>query len=145
MPMMAAYEQNDARDAARLLATRTLEGLRGPVPARSLANAINNMYRLLQGYRSHGFYGYVEQARSEDEGSMTSLLTSSDRNVGDLKHALDETFESVFHDEDPGAAIDRMKDVLRLAAYPVAGESPDPAEVARADRFFSALLDNLKA
>jgi hypothetical protein len=145
VPMMAAYEQSDARDAARLLATRTLEGLRCRDPAGSLGNAIDNMYRLLQGYRSHGFFGYVEQARSEEEGSMTSLLTSSDRNVSDLKRALDDTFKSVFQDLDPGTAIDGMKRVMRIAAYPEAGESPDPAEVARAERFFSVLLDNLKA
>ena len=144
MPMMAAYEQNDARDAARLLASRTLEGLSRSDPERSLGNAINNMYRLLQGYRSHGFLGYVEQARSEDEGSMTSLLTSSDRNVGDLKHALDETFATVFQG-DAGAAIDAMKDVLRMAAYPEWGKNPDPAEVDRAKRFFSVLLEKLKA
>ena len=145
MPMMAAYEQNDARDAARLLATRTLEGLHRRETGDSVGNAINNMYRLLQGYRSHGFYGYVEHERSDDEGAMTSLLTSSDRNVGDLRHALDATFESVFKDEDPGTAIDRMKGVLRMAAYPTASDRPDPAELARAERFFAALLVNLKA
>jgi hypothetical protein len=145
VPMMAAYEQNDARDAARLLATRTLEGLSRRDPAPFLGNAIDNMYRLLQLYRSHGFYGYVEEVRSDDEGSMTSLLTSSDRNVGDLKHALDETFASAFPGEDPGTAIDSMKSVLRMAAYPVADESPDPTEVTRAEHFFTVLLDKLKA
>lgn len=145
MPMMAAYEQNDALDAARLLAVRTLEGLRCRDVGMSHGNAINNMYRLLQGYRSHGFYGYSEEARPEDEGAMTSLLTTSDRNVADLKHALDETFDSVFRGVDPGEAIDGMKGVLRMVAYPAAGEDPDPEEVARAERFFAVLLDHLKA
>lgn len=144
MPMMAAYEQNDAVDAARLLATRTLEGLRKPSPSPYYGNAINNMYRLLQGYRAHGFYGYVEPALSEDEGSMTSLLTSSDRNVGDLKHALDEAFQRVFHDQDPDSAIDGMKDVLRMVAYPEEGEVPDPEELSKADQFFTVFLERLK-
>jgi len=56
MPMMAAYEQNDARDAARLLASMTLEGLRHDRNDALVGNAINNMYRLLVGYRAHGFY-----------------------------------------------------------------------------------------
>lgn len=145
MPLMAAYEQNDARDAARLLAIRTFEGLERSDPTPTVGNAINNMYRLLQSYRSHGFYGYLEQGRSEDEGSTTSLLTSSDRHVGDLKRALDETFQTVFQGEDPGTAIDGMKGVLRKAAFPAAGGSPDPKDVARAQRFFSTFLEKLKA
>ena len=76
---------------------------------------------------------------------MTSLLTSSDRNVGDLKHALDETFASVFQGQDPGAAIDGMKSVLRMTAYPEVGESLDPAEVTRVVRFFEVFLEKLKA
>ncbi|HEX8124239.1 MAG TPA: hypothetical protein VF548_01515 [Allosphingosinicella sp.] len=145
MPLMAAYEQNDARDAARLLATMTLEGLRHDRRDPLVGNAINNMYRLLQGYRAHGFYGYVEDRRAEDETSMTSLLSSSERNVGELKHALDETFETVFGDQDPGSAIDGMKVVLRMTAYPREGEMPNSVEIARAEEFFSTLLDKLRA
>lgn len=145
MPLMAAYEQNDARDAARLLATMTLEGLRHDRNDVLVGNAINNMYRLLQNYRAHGFYGYVEGPHVEEEGSMTSLLSSNERNVGDLKHALDETFGSVFNGQDPGKAIDGLKVVLRMIAYPKEGETPDTGEVARADEFFSLLLDKLQA
>ena len=145
MPLMAAYEQNDARDAARVLATMTLEGLRHDRQGESVGNAINNMYRLLQGYRSHGFYGYVDHARAEDEASMTSMTTSSDRNVGELKHALDATFESVFKGEDRGSVIDGMKLVLRMAAYPKDGDQPDPTQQERAETFFSTFLDNLEA
>lgn len=145
MPLMAAYEQNDARDAARMLATVTLEGLRHDRRGRSVGNAINNMYRLLQGYRSHGFYGYVDDVRADDEASLTSLLTSSDRNVGELKHALDATFESVFKNEDRGEAIEGMKVVLRMAAFPREGDQPDPAGIAQAEIFFSTFLHNLEA
>ena len=146
MPLMAAYEQNDARDAARLLATMTLEGLRSGQHGPTVGNAINNMYRLLQGYRSHGFYGFVEAPHTDEEASQTSsLLTSVDRNVVDLKHALDETFDSVFKDQDPGLAIDSMKVVLRIAAYPQEGETPDPEEVSRAESFFRTFLDKLQA
>jgi hypothetical protein len=143
--MMAAYEQNDARDSARLLAHRTLEGLQNLDRAPSAGDAINNMYRLLQSYRSHGFYGYMEQSRPESEGSLSSLLASSDRNVGDLRNALDATFKSVFGDEDYGTAIDGMKAILRTVAYPGVGETPDPRELQRAEHFFSVLLDNLGA
>jgi hypothetical protein len=128
MPMIADYRLNEARDAARMLASMTLDGLRSRDPAGARGNAINNMYRLLQGYRSHGFCG---------------LMTSADRSVGDMKLALDETFAAVFGGVDPGAAIEGMKGVLRMVAYPVAGESPDPEDMACAERFFSAFLGNL--
>jgi hypothetical protein len=75
---------------------------------------------------------------------MTSLLTASDWNVGDLRRALDESFCLVFPGEDPGTVIDHMKLVLRMVAYPHAGETPDPADVARAEKFFTVLLDRLK-
>ncbi len=145
MPLMAAYEHNDARDSARLLASRTLEGLRHRDRAPALENAINNMYRLLQGYRSHRFYGYVEQTPSDDERSHSSMLRSSDRNVGDLKQALEEAFRSAFADQDPKIAIDGMKVVLQTLAYPEEGSIVDPVEVQRTTRFFEVLLQNLEA
>lgn len=145
MPMMAAYEQNDARDAARLLASMTLEGLRQDRQDALVGNAINNMYRLLVGYRAHGFYGYSEGAQAEDDGALTSLLTSTDRNVADLKHALDAAFGSAFAGSDPGKAIDEMKVVLRMTAFPREGEHPNVTDVARTETFFTALLDKLQA
>lgn len=144
MPLMAAYEQNDARDAARLLASMTLAGLRNE-RSTSIGNAINNMYRLLVGYRSHGFYGYADHVGPDDESAMTSLHTSSDRNVGDLREALDASFTSVFGMEDPAHAIEGMKVVLRMKAFPKANEEPDADELERASRFFQTLLQKLEA
>lgn len=142
MPMMAAYEQNDARDAARMLAHRTLAGIRAEDNAAG--NAIENMYRLLQGYRSHGFYGYGEKAPSDDEASL-SLMMSTDRNVGELKLALDHAFVVVFDDADRGAAIDRMKQVFLSSAYPEEGARAEPADREQTEQFLKALLDSLEA
>lgn len=144
MPMMAAYEQNDARDAARLLASMTLEGLRHDRNDALVGNAINNMYRLLVGYGSHRFYGYCEDSHSEEDGALTSLLTSSDRNVADLKLALDAAFGSAFAGSDPSKAIEEMKVVLRMTAFPREDDHPDAAEVARTETFFTTLLDRLQ-
>lgn len=145
MPLMAAYEQNDARDAARSLASITLEGLRDNRHDDFVGNAIDNMYRLLQGYRTHGFYGYVDEQPAEDEGSLDSLLTSADRNVGQLKLALDTTFEAIFTGQDCGRAIDEMKNVMLVAAYPEDGGEIDEQKAEQAKRFFAALVENLKA
>ena len=145
MPMMAAYEYNDARESARLLASRTLDGLRDRALAPRFENAINNMYRLLQGFRSHRFYGYAERVQPESDGCHSASVRPSDRNVGDIKHALAEAFRDAFGDEEPGAAIDEMKVVLRLVAYPKDGAEPDEADLARTERFFEVLLDNLDA
>ena len=62
----------------------------------------------------------------------------------ELKHALDETFESVFEGQDPGQAIDGMKLVLRMVAYPNPNETPDRGEVERAEHFFTVFLHNLQ-
>lgn len=145
MPLMAAYEQNDARDAARLLASMTLAGLRDNDHGASINNAINNMYRLLVGYRAHGFYGYADHAGQEDESSMTSLRTSSDRNVGDLREALDAAFDTVFVGVDPDQAIEGMKVVLRMKAFPKPNDDPDEQAVERASYFFETLLQKLEA
>lgn len=145
MPLMAAYDQNDARDAARLLATMTLEGLGSGYRGLAVGNAMNNMFRLLQGYRSHGFFGFFETAPADDEVMQTSsLLTSVDRNVADLKHALDESFVAVFNGQDPGEAIDDMKVVLRFAAYPSNEDVPDEGDKERTKAFLRTLLEKLQ-
>ena len=145
MPMMAAYEFNDARDSARLLASRTLDGLRDRELAPAFENAINNMYRLLQGFRSHRFYGFSERVPLENDGPHSASVRPSDHNVGDLKHALEEAFHTAFGDEDRRSALDEIKVVLRMVAYPQAGAEPDQAELAKTERFFEVLLDNLDA
>lgn len=142
MPMMAAYEQNDARDAARMLALRSLAGIRAE--DQSAGNAIENMYRLLQGYRSHGFYGYGETSPSDDDASL-SLMTSTDRNVGELKVALDHAFDVAFNHSDLGLAIDRMKQVFLSSAYPDTGAHAEAVDRDQTVRFLTALLDSLEA
>jgi hypothetical protein len=143
VPLMAAYEQNDARDSARLLAVRTLEGLEGRHQSELVSNAINNLYRLLIGYRSHGFYGCAEPVRSDDDVSMTAMLTSTDRNVSDLRSALDKAFESAFVNQDVGRAINHMKVVLRTAAYPADSDLLDQEALVKTKQFLQELLKNL--
>jgi hypothetical protein len=143
VPLMAAYEQNDARDSARLLAVRTLEGLEGRHQSELVSNAINNLYRLLIGYRSHGFYGCAEPVRSDDDVSMTAMLTSTDRNVSDLRSALDKAFESAFGNQDVGRAINHMKVVLRTAAYPADSDLLDQEALVKTKQFLQELLKNL--
>lgn len=145
MPLMATYEQSDARDAARVLATMTLDGLRTKVHERRVGNAMNNMYRLLLDYRSHGFYGYAGEPRHEDDSSLTSLMTSADRNVGDLKIALDEAFQTAFGNTDTSKVIDDIKGVLRMSAYPQEGDLMDPSRIKKAENFLEVFLEKLQA
>lgn len=139
MPMMAAYEQNDARDSARLLASMTLEGLDHPDRGPELKNAINNMYRLLNGYRSHGFYGCVDHDASDEQ--FNALQASSDRNVGDLREAFEHTFSDVFNGAEPGEAIDAMKGVfLGVVDGQLVAASTD---IARTRQFLKTFLQQL--
>lgn len=145
MPMMAAYEQNDARDAARQLASRTLQGLSGTPSTPLMGNAINNMFRLLQSYSAHRFYGFVDPIGSDTEDAMSSLLTSTDRNVVDLREALDATFDSYCgEDKDLEEFVDEMRGVLRIIAFPEKNEFIDDDERKRVKAFFETLLSNLK-
>lgn len=128
-----------------MLASRTLEGLRDYERGPEHENAINNMYRLLQGFRSHRFYGYVEPVLPEGEATLSSMHGSSDRNVGDLKSALEVAFSKAFAGKEAGAAIDDIKMVLRAVAYPEPGSNLHPGEVRRTTEFFEVLLHNLEA
>ncbi len=139
MPMMAAYQQNDARDSARLLASMTLEGLNNPKRGQELGHAINNMYRLLNGYRSHSFYGYVDHEVREDQ--FSSLLANSDRHIGELRAAFDHSFTLVFDGKEPSEAIDAMKSVLQGV---VRDQEVDPVPLGKTKDFFVQFLSCLR-
>ena len=140
--MIDPNQQTDAMETARLLAAKTLEGLRDPI--RADGNAINNMYRLLVNYRSHGFFGCVNQAQMTEESPVTSLMALSDQNLDDVRQSLDETFGNIFRGEDVGAVTGRLKGVLRAVAYPATGERADPEELVFAERFFSVFANKLE-
>ena len=72
-------------------------------------------------------------------------MTSTDRNVGELKAALDHAFVVAFDHSDPGLAIDRMKQVFLSSAYPDTGAQAEPADREQTVRFLTALLDSLEA
>lgn len=144
MPMMAVHEQNDARNSARLLARMALSGIEDRASAPSMATAMNNMYRLLEGYRSHGFFALDDEAGQKDDYSLTSLLPPAERHVGEVKAAFDQTFQVLFQDVPPDAALDSIESVLRFVTYPDKGPEPDVMEVDRAREFFGVFLGNLQ-
>jgi hypothetical protein len=143
MPMMAVYEQNDARSSARLLASSTLRELdafnRGGTAA--VAETVTlNMYRLLDDYRAHQFYGLEDSEPDEDEFSQTSMQPFGERHLSDLSSALERTLDAIGGERD--VVIDRVEDVLRAITYPDMGKV-DAEGVDLTKRFLTALLGNL--
>lgn len=139
MPMMAVYEQNDALNSARLLAATTLDELQGREDVDEVVMV--NMYRLIDGYRSHGFYGLeVDDDGSGDEFRGASMLQSGERRLREVRTALDRTIEEL---GDKDSLLKEVEVVLRAAAYPTEAEASD-VERERATSFLSLFVMNLR-
>lgn len=140
MPMMAVYEQNDALTSARQLASMTLDELEGREAVEE--SVMVDMFHLLDGYRSHGFYGL----RDDDDGSGddfagSSMLQSGERRLGDVRNAVQRTVIKLGGDGD--AVLNDVETVLRAAAYPDEERADEPAR-SRALEFLVALIGNLR-
>lgn len=141
MPMMAVYEQNDARSSARLLASMTLRELEG-------ADAVDvtvllNMFRLLDGFRAHDFYGvHEDEGAADDEFGTTSMVPSGERRFADVRVALKRSV-ATFDGADPDGLLQEIEDVLRATAYPEE-EPADPAAIEKTKSFLGSLIANLQ-
>lgn len=139
MPMMAVYEQNDALNSARLLATTTLDELEGREAVDEVVMV--NMYRLIDGYRAHGFYGLeLDDDGSGDEFRGASMLQSGERRLREVRTALEQTVAQM---GDKDKVLQQVEMVLRAAAYPEAATaSPDDRSSAKS--FLTILVTNLR-
>lgn len=116
MPIMAADDQNDARGSARILAATVRKGIEDEYAPSKHKSAFNNLYRLLEAYRAHRFVGFEYQPRSARGPEALTLLPPPERNVVELRLALDRTLDDVFNDRANG--IKSIENVLRSIAYP---------------------------
>lgn len=140
MPMMAVYEQNDALTSARLLTSMTLDELEGRETVEE--SVMVDMFHLLDGYRSHGFYGLREDEDGPgDDFAGSSMLRSGERRLGDVRVAVQRTVTALGGDGD--AVLDDVETALRAAAYPDE-EGADERARHRAVEFLVALIGNLR-
>jgi flagellar motor component MotA len=139
MPMMAVYEQNDARHSARLLATMALREIEGQDEVQE--TVMLNMYRLLDGFRAHSFYAVEDDHSAEDEFSSTSMVPSGERHFSEVRVALEHTVDELGGDRN--ALLTGVEDVLRAKAYPDIAQADDEA-LDRAKRFIGSLIEHLR-
>jgi hypothetical protein len=81
MPILATYTRGDARGTAHLLAAMALGCLNDPEAARDQEVALNNVYRLLEAFRT-GSLGRVERAnRLPRESALRSPVYAATRST----------------------------------------------------------------
>ena len=146
MPIMAAHGQNDARVAARLLASTAVDCLRDPATAGQWEVALNNVYRLLESFRINQFFGHEAPSRKSPHGApeTLSLVPPMERHVKEVRLALAKALDVTFADQPRDEAIVAVEKVLQGLAYPHKFGEPSHDELQRATRFFEGVLEHLK-
>lgn len=145
MPIMAAYEHSDARGSTRQLVGAVRSYVTGSYTRLDYQQVtLNNLFRLLEAYRSHGFQSYEYQSESERGPESLTLLPATDSNLAELRTAISEAISSAFRDASENDAVDRIENVLRAVAYPDEEQS-DPEDRARATAFLDTLAGKLDA
>lgn len=144
MPIMAAHSRSDARGTARLLATMALASIDNPKRGEPQEVALNNMYRLLQSFRKDVFFGQeTDDAQSLGARDKLTLRPPVERNVRQVREALEEATRVAFEGRPKDDAIEAVEKVLRSVAYPKGGEQPSPADRAQVISFFRELVNRL--
>jgi hypothetical protein len=144
MPIMAAHSRSDARGTARLLATMALASIDNPKRGEPQEVALNNMYRLLQSFRKDVFFGQeTDDARPLGASGKLTLRPPVERNVREVRKALEEATSVAFEGQAKNEAIEAVEKVLRSIAYPKKGAQPSPAERERVISFFRELVSRL--
>ena len=140
MPIMAASDQNDARGSARVLANLVIKSIEGPRARDFNIAALNNLFRLLEAYRSHRFVGSEYEPRSARGPEVLTLLPPTERHVADLRRALSDALDVAYKGEHHEDALNSIENVLRSAAKK---EPAREEERRRASAFLRAFVENL--
>jgi hypothetical protein len=107
--------------------------------------ALNNMYRLLQSFRKDAFFGQeiLSGSQSQSAPDRLALRPPVERNVREVREALDQATKVAFGGQSRDQAIETVESVLRAIAYPAASELPSPDVRARVISFFRTLVERL--
>jgi hypothetical protein len=146
MPIMAAHNRNDARGAARLLASAARDSIANPAVARDREVALNNVYRLLEAFRVNAFFDTDLSTRQYPQGAAETLtlMPPIQRNQEYVRDALESAIQSAFADQSRDRAIEIVENVLRAVSYPNDFQMPSVDDQRKAARFFDELLRNLQ-
>jgi hypothetical protein len=142
---MAAYERNDARGAARLLAIIACNSIADPTTATKRRVALNNVYRLLEAYRDNVFFGMEPPPvpHSDHTVGALSLFPSPQRHVDDVRAAMEASRQEVFADASKQTAIDKIESVLKILIKS-GQQNTEPTDRDRAAQFFQSMAKRLE-
>ncbi|MGY3388740.1 hypothetical protein ACVWW6_001331 [Bradyrhizobium sp. USDA 3311] len=142
MPIMAAYDENDARGPARVLANTVRRCMEEGKEPPKYVSAFDNFYSMIEDYKSHGFEGFDYVASGARGPEALNLLPSPERHVDDLRVAFDRALQAVYSDVERDVALGRVENVLRAVAYPkTASASGDERLAVR--NFLAVFINNL--
>lgn len=142
MPIMAAQGRNDARTAARMLASAAIDCLERPGSVPSQTIVLNNVYRLLEAYRVNKFFG-LPSAPDYSAGSNAFSHPPLEQHVSAVRDVLQEAVATAFADVSKDDAIVEIEAVLKGLAYPERAAAPSDADKAKTVRFFSEVVQRL--
>lgn len=147
MPIAALNEQNDARGSAWLLARMARDSIAEPAAAPVNAPAMNSLYRLLEAYKAHGFFGFDHQPNATRHSESFSLNPPVERGFAELKAAFATAVEKAFGaGSSSDQAISSVEEVLVSVTYPDRPqvEPTTPEKRAQAVEFLDSFIDSLE-
>lgn len=144
MPIAALNEQNDARGSAWLLARMARDSIDRPGSSPVNKPAMNSLYRLLEAYKEHGFFGFDHQPNGPATAESFTLNPPAERGFAQLKAAFAAAVEDAFgRGSTPDQAIASVEEVLESVTYPDRA-SVGPEERAAAVKFLTSVIDSLE-
>ena len=143
MPIAALNEQNDARGSAWLLARMARDSIVEPASTVN-APAMNSLYRLLEAYKEHRFFGFDHQPNGPATAESFTLNPPAERGFAQLKAAFAAALEEAFgRGSSPDQAISSIEEVLVSVTYPERG-MVEPDKRALAVKFLDSFIDSLE-
>ncbi len=142
MSIMAAQDLNDARGAARLMATaarRSIEERRASTAASRVA--LGGLFRLLKAYRAHRLAGFAYQPRREGPQEGMAIVSPGESHITDVRDALQRALAEVYGDNEE-VGLESIEAVLRAVAT---DNSLEPNDVQRTSCFLGSLVKKLEA
>lgn len=147
MPIMASQSGSDARGAAKLLAAAAHQCISDPGTAPQHQVALNNVYRLLETFRTNASFGLRRPARQSSRNAVEtlSIMPPAERHVKEVRDALERAIEDSFAGCSIEQAVGTIEDVLRAVAYPNKYPEPSIDDRQKTEQFFADLHRHLQS
>ena len=122
MVLIGRTPAEEARSRAHLLASTALRSISKPETAPENEVGLNNVYRMLQGYRA---------------GTLKIGVSAK------VYSALESATQSIFPNQSRDQAIEKVEDVIRGMVYPREFKQPSEEDREKAKYFFEELSEKL--